>query len=311
MKIVVKSILVSIILFFVLQPATLAKGTISPREVELGIYVLNFGALDINEGTFTAEFYLTLKDSKPIVDTSFELLNGKVRKMKVVNVYKESRKYVKTYLIEADLTTKINLRDYPFDKQQLPVCFESTEESTDKMIYVPIKKSIDIDPNQQLPGWIIKNTQTRVKEHYYPIFQEGYSQYVFTAIVGKNKIHSYFQTLTSISFIILICLLSFLLGADKLHVRSKITNVALIASVMFFRKVVDQIPAVNYLTFLDKFMVLTYVVLIMYIVFNVYVTSLQNKNNDKKIEVLQKYAFPVFTSITFLSFLGLFIVYLS
>ncbi|TVY05409.1 hypothetical protein [Paenibacillus cremeus] len=311
MKLALRTLMIAILLLLFVRHDVMAQSQPErPREVGVGLYVLNFGALDINEGTFTADFYLTIKDSQPIQDDSFEFVNGTPRKINTTDDYKEADTYVKVYRITADLTTKVDLSKYPFDSQQLPIRLESKVESTEHMVFVPLDSKSGIDEGNSLPGWSLGALAVDVKEHYYPVFKEGYSQFRFAVTVSKNRFNAYFQTFSSVSFTILVCLLSFLLGPDKLHIRSKITNVALIASGMFFKKLVDRIPAVSYLTFLDKFMFLTYSVLIIYILVNVYVTYLQNQNNDGRIAAMQTYSVYVLAMLTLTLYMGLFWIYL-
>src|SRR3990172_6557202 len=58
-------------------PAARPERLAEPQEVQVGVYVLSLGKLDISSGSFAADFYLSLKSKTDIPDNSFEFLNGR------------------------------------------------------------------------------------------------------------------------------------------------------------------------------------------------------------------------------------------
>lgn len=317
MKLIIRTVLCVFFMFIFPSIALAVDQSDDPREVGVGIYMINYYDVDITQGYFTADFYLTLKDKIPIDDNSFELMNaapmryGTQKQLTLLEDYQDDEgMYVKIYRIVSVFRFTIDLTKYPFDSQQLEIQLESKKESVEQMVYVPLKEEIGIDSNINLAGWLIQKWKSDVSIHDYPVFNEQYSQFSLTTTVHKNMINAYVRTFSSVMFIIIVCLASFWLGPEKLHIRSKITNVALIVTGMFSKKLTERIPPTGYLTFVDKYMLLTCFILIIYIFVNVYVMHLQNIKNDQRIALMQQYTLPALLVVTLLLYVGLFFWFL-
>jgi hypothetical protein len=75
----------------------------------------------------------------------------------------------------------------------------------------------------------------------------------------------------------LLVMTSFILEPDKVTTRLAAVSSALLASVMFHVSISSQLPAVTYLTFADKFMVLTYLILLVSFCLSLAVYVIQGK----------------------------------
>ena len=85
---------------------------------------------------------------------------------------------------------------------------------------------------------------------------------------------------------------------------------ALVASVMFHISLGNQIPPVGYLTFIDKFMILTYFIILMSFVFNVFLLELQERHNIRLVKKLHEFTeftmfilVPIFYILLFVFFM--------
>ena len=67
-----KKILFLFALFILLIPLVSAQ-----EEVQVGLYILNLGKFDIATGSFTADFYLSLKCEANCSPENFEFMNGR------------------------------------------------------------------------------------------------------------------------------------------------------------------------------------------------------------------------------------------
>jgi len=62
--------------------------------VRAGLYLLNVGRFEIATGTYTADFYLTLRSDRDMGDPRFEFMNGRAATMDVLDdtpTYKQYR----------------------------------------------------------------------------------------------------------------------------------------------------------------------------------------------------------------------------
>lgn len=252
-----------------------SNNTANP-EIKVGIYVLNLGKFDVATGSFTADFYLSLKCDKVCPKQDFEFMNGRATSVDKLT----DKPNEKLYRIQANLNSPIDLKKFPYDKQQIQIIIEDKTETSNKVRYVPDKEASGIDDSVRFAGWIMGNYTTLIEEHYYVPYDETYSQYIFTIPISKIVLNSTIKTILPVVFIIIVMLSSFILDIDKLATRIAVVSSALVASVMFHVSLSNQIPPVSYLTFMDKFMVLTYFVILISFTINIVIMEL---TKEKKI----------------------------
>ena len=271
-----KKVIVLIALF-----AILLAGAVSAQDVYVGMYILNLGKVDVATGSFTADFYLSMKCPDECASTNFEFMNGRAASTdKIIDTPNE-----KFYRIQANLNSPVDLKRFPFDTQQMQIIIEDKENPIDKIKYVPMKTDTGIDKSIAFTGWDINGWKASMNEHEYPVYDEVYSQYIFSVDISRIRINAFIKTFLPVIFIVLIVLFTFLMDPDKIVNRITLLSSSFIAVVMFHVSISNQIPPVGYLTFADKFMVLTYFVLLVSFVINVILLELLER---KKLELLEK-----------------------
>lgn len=277
-----------------------------PQNVYVGLYLINLGRFDIATGSFTADFYLALECETACPKMDFEFMNGRATSFeKTVD-----KPDLKSYRIQVSLVSPIDLKKFPFDQQRLQIIIEDKNRNREELIYVPKLNESGIDPSIIFIGWDMGNWSAYEREHYYETYGESYSQYVFEVPISRITINAIFKTFLPITFIVLIMLSSFVLDPDKITTRLTMVGSALVASVMFHVSIANQIPPVGYLTFIDKFMVLTYFITLLSFVFNVFLMELYEEKKEKVVQKLHRSTeFTMFIVVPILYFL-LFVLFL-
>ena len=285
-------------LLIVLAAMLLAIPVLAQQEVQVGVYVLNLGKFDLTAGTFTADFYLDLKCNSEC-QLEFEFMNGRANSIeKIIDEPTE-----KFYRIQANLNSPVSLKNFPFDEQQMQIILEDKKSTADELVYIPLDEESGIDDSIAFTGWEITGWNAQVKEHYYPAYDETYSQYIFSIGIAKIVFNSFLKTFLPVVFIMLVVLFSFLLDPDKVQARLGMVGSSLVASVMFHVSISNQIPPVGYLTFADKFMLLTYFVLLASFIINIAMLELQQLKKNEMVEKMHKYTkYPVFIVVLLLYF---------
>jgi hypothetical protein len=268
------------------QPATAATAPATPpaqQEILVGVYVLSIGKLDISTGSFTVDFYLDLKSKDPkdqiTADAAaLEFMNGRGTFEMV-----EDKGDEKFYRVLATLNTPIDLRRFPFDAQKMQIILENKTNSLEKVKYIPLTAESGMDQAIVFPGWEIKGWEATSAQHEYPVYKtpegknEVYSQYIFSVDIARIPMNSFLKTFLPVLIMMLLVMTSFILDPDKVTTRLAAVSSALLASVMFHVSISGQIPPVGYLTFADKFMVLTYLILLVSFCLSLAVYILQGK----------------------------------
>ncbi len=272
------------LIFLLISSVLTLAQTESPQQVNVGLYLLNMGKFDVATGSFTADFYLSLKCPNNCSEPKFEFMNGRAATIdKEIDLPRE-----KFYRIQANLNSPVDLKKFPFDSQEVQITLEDKEKTSRELQYVPLQKESGIDKSIVFTGWNIDGWRAEVKDHYYPVYDETYSQYVFTIDLSRIVLNSFLKTFLPVIFIMLIVLGSFIIDPDKVATRLTMTGSSLVAAVMFHVSISNQIPPVGYLTFADQFMVLTYFVLLLSFIINITLLELQERKHHELIEKIHR-----------------------
>jgi len=243
-----------LLLMLALAPLALA----APTVVQAGIYVLNVGRFDVSTGSYTIDFYLSLKCDR-FCEPDFEFMNGRATSMDRL-IDKPDEKF---YRIQAALTQNIDLKRYPLDSHSLSIVLEDKKKTAAEQVFAIDNASSGIDPEVTLVGWNLKGWDAKVDKHFYAPYNEKYSRLYFNIDIERIRLSAVLKAFLPVLFIVLTGLLALLIEEkDKLWTRLGVNTSSVIAAVMFHLNVTASIPPVGYLTIADKFMIATYIVLL-------------------------------------------------
>jgi len=279
----------SLLLSITFLTLVLSANTVLAQDVQVGLYILNLGKFDTATGAFTADFYLYFKCSDNCTPENFEFMNGRANS--IDKIYDEPDE--KFYRIQANLNSQVDLKKFPFDTQTMQIIIEDKKNTIEDIRYVPLLEESGIDKSVTFIGWKLDEWNAEVKEHHYSVYNETYSQYFFNINISRIALNSFMKTFLPVIFIVLVVVFSFFIDPDKVATRLAMAGSSLVASVMFHVSISNQIPPVGYLTFADKFMVLTYFVLLSSFIINILLlefNELKKGNLVKKIHQSTEYS---------------------
>src|SRR3989338_8246400 len=163
-----KIVLLTALLFFLFASQAFAQ------TASIGAYVLNVGKYELATGSYTIDFYLSIKcDQK--CDPNIEFMNGRATSLEKI-IDKPNDKF---YRIQASLQEQVNLESFPFDEQKLTILIEDKEKPIDDFIFIPNADEAGLDPAVKFVGWQIQGWQHNTTIHNYEVYDEQYSQYQF------------------------------------------------------------------------------------------------------------------------------------
>lgn len=254
-------------------------------DVDVGLYIVNLGKFDVSTGSFTADFYLYLKCDEANCSTgNFEFMNGRATSTdKIMDTKSE-----KFYRIQAGFTSPVDLKEFPFDSQKMQIVIEDKENPIEMINYVPDDSQSGLDEAIFFTGWKILGWNSNTTKHYYKPYDETYSTYTLNIDISRIKFNAFFKTFLPIFFIMLITIFTFVIDPDKIMNRLTIAGSSLVASVMFHISISNQIPPVGYMTMADKFMILTYMILLVTFIINITLLEMQELKKTHLVERVNK-----------------------
>lgn len=271
------------------EPATpIAKNP--PLRVHVGILLLNVGRLDTSTGTYTMDFYLTMRCNRPCDPEPFELANGRITFQQL----QEQLPDYKAFRIQAALSVGMDLRRYPFDRHQLGLVIEDSNRDANSLVYVAETTRSLIASDLQVAGWELSpGIQTHVEPHYYSIFDQTYSHYVASVEIRRPLLASLVKGLMPAIIMTMCGLISLLMSSDKFNQRLSLSTSSLLGTVIYHLTMTSAIPPVAYLTFADRFMIGNYSCLLLTVVTTMLLMHFIDRNDTARTEFVRKWALLV------------------
>ena len=278
----------------------------SPLVVQVGILLLNVGRLDTSTGTYTMDFYLTMRCDRPCDPEPFELANGRITFQQL----QEQLPNYKAFRMQAALSVGMDLRRYPFDKHQLGLVIEDSNRDAGSLVYVADTTHSLIATDLQVAGWELSpGIHTRVEPHYYSIFDQTYSHYFASVEIRRPLLASLVKGLLPAIIMTLCGLISLLMSSDKFNQRLSLSTSSLLGTVIYHLTMTSAIPPVAYLTFADRFMIGNYSCLLLTVVTTMLLMHYIDRNDATKTEFVRKWALrtvpPLWASLQVINLLQL------
>lgn len=228
----------------------------APLVVRVGVHLLSIGKLDVATGTYTVDFYLSLRSTEDMGDLHLEFMNG--RASSIDKLYDTPTE--KQYRYQANLMTNIDVRRFPWDEHALPIIIESATRQSKDIVFQLDTERTAIDEAVLIVGWkLVPRFTTHVRSHVYTSYDnEAYSQIAFQVHIERLVFISSLKTFFPVLCFVLITFASLILTVEKLDSRLGMNTAMLMASVMFHLTTTSQLPPAAYLTIADKAIIAAY-----------------------------------------------------
>lgn len=234
-----------------------------PARAKVGFLLSNVRNYDIKEGTFEADFNISLTSNRPMPKVDLQPTNGKFDNKEVL----ADLPTFKLWRIVGNFSSPADLHDYPFDTQELAIELEDDSNGIDSLRLAADQSHSNLDVGFQVPGWDVSYIEARTLNHYYPDRFENddlyYSSYIFRLGIKRFASSAAFTVFVPAFVIVLISLIGMWLPKDELEVRSNAGAPMLAAAVLFHFTLTQALPATAYLTRADKLMMAVYISLLL------------------------------------------------
>lgn len=253
--------------------------TAFPQGVLTGLYLINMGSFDIEDGTIDVDFYISFASDNASVklpDINFEIINGTEKTRYIANDLPSE----KIYRVKATILVPVNLRDFPFEKHSLKIILEDKVLSISKLEFSADKLLSGLDDAVFIPGYDIDSWNVETSTHYYPAFKEDYSQFIYCLNIEKPILNAFLKTLMPVICMVIVVLLSFFIQNSEIENRIAAITSGLLGVIMFHASVAGQLPPIGYLTFADKVFLISYAIIIASLLITLFTMRMMKANNE-------------------------------
>lgn len=269
-----------------------------PKKIKVSVWIENIGKLDLATGSFSAEVYVAMSCGAGATGdctTGIDFGNGKVNGKEEVVEKGPNPKIVK---IKADLTADIDLQEYPFDTQILPIEIQSDEGDVDQVVFEYATEGSGIDEKAKLPGWNLGHPEGKVA-----VETVGGSEKISVVTIEvpiTRPPATPLKGLLPVVFMVLVGFSALFIPVKNVANRLAMSTASLLGAVTFHISSTSSLPQVGYLTRTDKFMIATYSICLANIITAVLMFHYDEAKAEKtvgKVHKISKFAVPLYAVV--------------
>lgn len=221
----------------------------------LGIVVKSLSNVNLEDGTFHANFYLGVMCSEPCQPDDWDLVNANSYTSEV-SLDDSNNKW---WRVSATFVFQPSLRLFPFDTQNLPIIVQHDLLNVDQFTFVPAMDRSEVNPDVSVPGWIVEPFGFTTTEHRSIAMDETYSRAEFDIPIGRSTIASVTKYYIPLLIFILLGAATLFLGRNDIQLRT--AGTALVGLTIFYLFTSGGVGSVGYLTVWDLSVMVGYLAL--------------------------------------------------
>ncbi|PSB03197.1 hypothetical protein [Merismopedia glauca] len=302
-----------------------------PTQVSVGIYLVDFDKFDEQNESFKLDGYLflTWKDQRLAFQANQNNLGSKTYKpgeiwlpdVHFANVELKREKAYTQIKVNPDGTvnykerfkgtfkSEMDVRRFPFDRQKLKLVLESPLNDTEQVIFNVDKSKTGRSSEAFLTGWKIgeQNAVAEITKSEVENIEEN--QYIYEIDLFRDS-DSYFWNI--IVPLLLIIAVSFtVFWSRSFESNTVISFSSLLSAIAFNIVIAEELPKVAYLTFINGFILISYLVIclaIIQIVIKHYLNAEKKEDISMKMDRICRWLFPTSFGISNLILILIFLI---
>ncbi|MDG5469989.1 hypothetical protein P9J64_16850 [Deltaproteobacteria bacterium IMCC39524] len=222
-----------------------------------------------------------------------------------IGVYPDGTMVYAEYF-QARAETPMDLRTFPFDNQRLEVYLHPYNYQNNEvvLVYEPEMTGTWVQ-DKGIAEWTKQGINIREKTAEYVRAggsKQYYSELVVDINIGRRPGHIIFSIILPLLILVSLSWCVFWMDEESIASRVNISLVGILSVVAYYFVVLDNVPAIPYLTMMDAFMISTFLMLAATVVIS-FAVEKQNRSGRKgigdQIDFVCRWAFPLgYTLIT-------------
>lgn len=247
----------------------------APTKIYIGLYLLDLISIDDVQQSFKADFFALMRWNDPrlaIANPSetqtlrhFDLEEIWHPMTYIINQRRLSRQLDDIFRVDpagnvqyaqrffGELSSLLNFKDFPFDRQTLALQVVSFRYSPDEVEFVIDAQRTGQREQLSLVGWSIGKGQTELTTEYLQVQDRQLARVDFTLDVKREKPFYVIKALIPLFLIIFMAWSVFFIDPSTIGPQIGIPTSAVFALFLFNHRISTLLPRVSYLTRIDKF----------------------------------------------------------
>ena len=310
-----------------------------PVIADLGLHIVELTKVDEVTNTFTIEGFMDLVWCDPRM--AFEAENGEEHGGKILlkekaqtlldeiwwpavtfanqvnarNIENQELVLLSDGTIEykekfsAELEAHYDLKEFPFDRQKLEIEIESFAWHDDELIFKMNEEKIGFSNDFEIAEWHIENVESKIESVKDLQDRATFSEFLMEIEVVRKYDYYLWKIIIPLILLVIISWSVFWMIGDKLVDRMSISMTGILTIVAYQFIISDILPRVSYFTFMDTFLSISFLIMLLSVFENIIVNNLdlvEESAQAKKVDMVCRIAFPV---LYFVSLIALTLIF--
>jgi len=310
-----------------------------PVIADLGLHIVELTKVDEVTNTFTIEGFMDLVWCDPRM--AFEAENGEEHGGKILlkekaqtlldeiwwpavtfanqvnarNIENQELVLLSDGTIEykekfsAELEAHYDLKEFPFDRQKLEIEIESFAWHDDELIFKMNEEKIGFSNDFEIAEWHIENVESKIESVKDLQDRATFSEFLMEIEVVRKYDYYLWKIIIPLILLVIISWSVFWMIGDKLVDRMSISMTGILTIVAYQFIISDILPRVSYFTFMDTFLSISFLIMLLSVFENIIVNNLdlvEESAKAQKLDMLSRIAFPL---LYFVSLIALTLIF--
>jgi hypothetical protein len=185
--------------------------------------------------------------------------------------------------------SEINLKNFPFDTQNIGIILEPLDDSIDELIISPIQLELLSSITSSLPDWHVNSIESENLVQNYQPYNENYSRVVISINVKRNSGFYMSRIVIGLILLVIMGILLHLIDIDNGELRIGGSFTVYLTMTAYLLVVSSDVPKISYTTNLDSFILGSQIIIFWMIILNISICSMlsdgiSDKSMRKKFE---------------------------
>ena len=202
-------------------------------------------------------------------------------------------------IFKVKVESPMNLRLYPFDKQDIVIFFHPSAYSRDEMIFLPSKSLASTwHQNMGIAGWERKGDEMNERATILQLHDgstKTVSEFLISLNVKRKPMHVIISLIFPMALLVSLTWIVFWLDKQSVTDRINISFIGILSVVAYYFVIQDEVPEISYLTFIDVFVLESFLILAASVIITLIIGKLDQAGKvalGDKLDRISRWAFP-------------------